>query len=77
MDKDYLNRFFYSAHRCTLYPLVWFFQSHRHVIRVLKLSPPLHDFTLTVIPKGTRPPLTQTMTIMFPLLVLPVLPSYR
>jgi hypothetical protein len=54
VDADYSNRFLNSAERCTLYTLVQFLQSHRREIRMSKLSLPLHDFTLPVIPKGNQ-----------------------
>jgi hypothetical protein len=41
MDTNNLNRFLQYNHR---------------EIRIPKLSPLMHDFTLTTIPKGTRPP---------------------
>jgi hypothetical protein len=77
VDMDYSNRFLNSAQRCTLHPLVWFLQSHRREIWMPKLSLPLHDFTLAVILKGTRPPPCPNQDKTFPLLVLSVLPSHH
>jgi hypothetical protein len=56
VDTDYSNRFSNSAQRYTLYPLVWFLQSHRREIRMPNLSLSLHFLTLTIIPEGVRPP---------------------
>jgi hypothetical protein len=75
VDVDCSNRFWNSVKRCTLHPIVRFLQSHRREIGLPKLSPPLHAFTLTVIPKGTWPPPCPNQDKTFPLLVLLVLPS--
>jgi hypothetical protein len=77
VDMDYLNMFLNSAQMCTLYPVVWFMQSHRREIRMPKLSLPLHEFTLVVILKETRPPPCPNQDKTFPLLVLLVLPSHH
>jgi hypothetical protein len=54
VDTDYSNRF--EAQRGTLYPLVRFLRSHRRETRMLNLFLSSHVLTLTVIPKGVRPP---------------------
>jgi hypothetical protein len=77
VGADYSNRFLNSAHRCTLYPLVWFLQSHHREIRMSKLSLPLHEFTLAVIPKRTRPTPCPNQDKTFLLLVLSVLHSHH
>jgi hypothetical protein len=77
VDANYSNRFLNSVQRCTLYPLLRFLQSHRREIRMPKLSLPLHEFTLAIIPKGTRQPPCQNQDKRSPLLVLLVLPSHH
>jgi hypothetical protein len=55
-----------SAQRGTLYPLVWFLQSHRREIRMPNLFLSSHVLTLTVIPEGVRPPPCPNQTKLSP-----------